>query len=96
MALARLSLRRAYILNAEFEDHAEHTYAQLVADHPEWESQPVTSEVVREYGELDSWADVFRRIGLDERDHRNTSFILGGRPEHAVHYDGMPETPAAQ
>lgn len=87
---ARLGLRRAFLLNAEFEDHAEHTYAELVDDHPEWEGQPVTSPVVRGYGEFASWADVFRRIGLDERDHRNAGFRFAGRPEMVVGYEGMP------
>ena len=30
-------MRRAILLNAEAEDHAEHYYAELVALHPEWE-----------------------------------------------------------
>ena len=89
--MARLAIRRAFVLNAEFEDHAEHTYAQLVQDHPEWEDQPVESAVVQEYGSFRSWADVFRRVGLDERDHMNNSFVFGGRPEHVVKYEGMPE-----
>lgn len=88
--MARLGSRRAYLLNAEFEDHAEHTYAELVDEHPEWEEQPVTSDLVMEYGSFGSWADVFRRIGLDERDHMNESFALAGTPEHIVHYEGMP------
>ena len=66
-------------LNAEFEDHAEHTYAQLVEDHPGWEDQPVESALVRQYGLFRSWADVFRRVGLDERDHMNNSFVFGGK-----------------
>ena len=90
---ARLGMRRAFLLNAEFEDHAEHTYAALVDEHPEWEEQPVTSAVVQEHehGPFASWADVFRRIGLDERDHMNASFRFAGRPEHVVEYEGMPE-----
>jgi hypothetical protein len=87
---SRADIRRAFHFNAQFEDHAEHTYAQLVADHPEWEEQPVTSEVVQEHGPFDSWADVFRRIGLDERDHMNHSFAFAGMPQHLVHYQGMP------
>ena len=43
--------------------------------------------------EFRTWADVFRRIGLDERDHRNASFALAGMPEHVVRYEGMPELP---
>ena len=88
-AMARVALRRAFLLNAEFEDHAEHTYAQRVQDHPEWEDQPVESTVVQGYGSFRSWADVFRRIGLDERDHMNNSFVFAGRPEQVVEYEGM-------
>ena len=91
--LARASMRRAFLLNAEAEDHAEHYYAELVQMHPEWEEQPVTSEMVRGYGEFHCWADVFRRIGLDERDHRNASFSFAGMPEFIVSYEGMPATP---
>jgi hypothetical protein len=88
--MARVGIRRAFLLNGEFEDHAEHTYAQMVQDHPEWEDQPVESAVVQGYGSFRSWADVFRRIGLDERDHMNNSFVFAGRPGHVVEYDGMP------
>jgi hypothetical protein len=51
--------------------------------------------VVQEYGSFRSWADVFRRVGLDERDHMNNSFVFGGRPEHVVEYEGMPEAAGA-
>ena len=95
-ALARASMRRAFLLNAEAEDHAEHYYAELVQAHPEWEEQPVTSDAVRAYGEFGCWADVFRRIGLDERDHRNASFAFAGMPELIVEYEGMPETPGRE
>lgn len=88
--MARVGIRRAFLLNAEFEDHAEHTYAQMVQDHPEWEDQPVESAVVQGYGSFRSWADVFRRIGLDERDHMNNSFVFARRPEQVVEYEGMP------
>ena len=91
--LARAAIRRAFLFNAEFEDHAEHYYAELVDQHPEWEDQPVTSKLVREYGSFRSWADVFRRVGLDERDHRNASFVFAGRPELVVEYAGMPAAP---
>ena len=93
--LSRTSLRHAFLLNAEAEDHAEHYYAELVQAHPEWDEQPVKSDVVRGYGEFRCWADVFRRIGLDERDHRNASFAFAGMPGFIVGYEGMPETPAA-
>lgn len=93
--LARISLRRAFLFNAEFEDHAEHVYAQFAADHPEWETQPVENALVKEFcGYANTWADVFRRISLDERDHRNQSFVLCGKPECVVQYEGMPKTDA--
>ena len=89
--LAWISIRRAILFNAEFEDHAEHVYAQFVAEHPEWEDQPANNEKVKAYGDLATWADVFRRIALDERDHRNNSFRLCGKPECIAKYDGMPD-----
>jgi len=83
--LARIAPRTAYAFNAQFEDHAEHVYAQFVADHPEWETQPVDSVLVTAiYGPRGSWAEVFRRIGLDEREHRNASSLLAGLPEWVV------------
>ena len=76
--LALVSIRAAWQLNAEFEDHAEHEYAQFVEEHPELESQEVVSDVVHdgrgpEGGRYGSWADVFRRVGLDEREHSEAS-----------------------
>jgi len=91
--MALTSIRRAFLFNAEFEDHAEHVYAQFVEEHPEWEHQPVNNERVKERGALATWADVFRRIGLDERDHMNMSFVFCHKPERVVEYDGMPEKP---
>jgi demethoxyubiquinone hydroxylase (CLK1/Coq7/Cat5 family) len=97
--LSRLGIRRAFMLNAEFEDHAEHTYAELVTAHPEWEEMPVEGDAVKEYAAyhgldgFDNWADVFRRIGLDERDHRNASFAFAGMPELVAAYEGMPGVP---
>lgn len=89
--MSRVALRRAFLLNAEFEDHSEHVYAGLVRDNPRWEEQPATGPLVREYGRFDSWADVFRRIGLDERDHMNHSFVFADQPERMVQYEAMPE-----
>lgn len=94
--LALVSLRRAFLFNAEFEDHAEHEYARFVAENPEWETQPADGAWVREYSsDVRTWADVFRRIGLDERDHRNRSFAYGGKAECVVRYEGMPEMESA-
>jgi ubiquinol oxidase len=60
-------------LNADFEDHAEHEYAVLVAEHPEWETTPYTSYVAADYGTFASLADLFRQIGHDERLHKEES-----------------------
>jgi ubiquinol oxidase len=89
--LAFFSIRSAFLFNGQFEDHAEHVYAQFVEEHPEWETQSVDHPLVAEHTDAATWADVFRRIGLDERDHRNRSFIYAGKPEHIVTYPGMPE-----
>jgi len=91
--LAIFNISRAFLFNAEFEDHAEHAYAKFVEDHPEWDTQPVNSNLVKEYGDFQTWGDVFRRIGLDERDHMNNSFVFCGKPEAVVKYEGMPELP---
>ena len=63
----------SYRLNADFEDHAEHEYAALVAEHPEWELVPFESAFTTDYGSYDSLADVFRQIGHDERVHKQES-----------------------
>lgn len=60
----------SYHLNADFEDHAEHEYAALVAEHPEWETAPFSSEFATDYGKFDSLADLFRQISHDERVHK--------------------------
>ncbi len=85
-SMALFNLRRAFLFNAEFEDHAEHIYAQFVQDNPQWETQPVTQKVVLDRMAFNNWADVFRRIGLDEREHRDASFIEAGLPDQAVGY----------
>ena len=60
-------------LNADFEDHAEHEYALLVAEHGEWESTPYESTAAAEYGRFASLADLFRQICHDERLHKHES-----------------------
>ena len=91
--LAFCNISRAFLFNAEFEDHAEHVYAQFVSEHPEWDEQEVKTIQLKEYGDFKIWGDFFRRIGLDERDHMNTSFHFYGKPEKIVEYEGMPESP---
>jgi hypothetical protein len=70
----------SYRLNADFEDHAEHEYAALVAENPEWEDEPFDSAFVDDYGHYDSVADVFRQIGHDERVHKQESEAQLTRP----------------
>jgi hypothetical protein len=60
----------SYGLNADFEDHAEHEYMEFVRGNPELESQPFASGFEGDYGRFASRADLFRRIGLDERQHK--------------------------
>jgi ubiquinol oxidase len=60
-------------LNADFEDHAEHEYALLVAEHPEWERAPYRSRVAADYGTFACLNDLFRQIGHDERLHKQES-----------------------
>jgi ubiquinol oxidase len=70
----------SYRLNADFEDHAEHEYALLVEEHPEWEERPYEGSFVDDYGRYDSLADLFRQIGYDERLHRLESEHRMGAP----------------
>jgi hypothetical protein len=88
--LAWVNIRAAFLFNAEFEDHAEGIYAGMVEENPQWENQPVNNATVKEYTDAQTWADVFRRIGLDERDHRNHSFHYAGQPAYIFEYEGMP------
>ena len=70
----------SYMLNAHFEDHAEHEYALLVQEHPEWETAPFESLFEKDYGSFKSRADLFRRIGLDERQHKEESLSRLDKP----------------
>lgn len=60
-------------LNADFEDHAEHEYAALVEENPQFEATPYVSSLCAEYGTFASLADLFRQIGHDERCHKRES-----------------------
>ncbi len=70
----------SYRLNADFEDHAEHEYAHLVEEHPEWEQVPFLSDFAADYASVDSVADLFRQIGYDERIHKNESLAAMVQP----------------
>ena len=63
---------RSYRLNADIEDHAEHEYAWLVSEHPEWEHRPYDA-AIDDYGDYESRADVLRQISCDERFHKERS-----------------------
>jgi ubiquinol oxidase len=60
-------------LNADFEDHAEHTYAEMVAANPAFETTSWDSVLCAEYGVYDSLADLLRQISHDERCHKQES-----------------------
>ncbi|HDO22451.1 MAG TPA: hypothetical protein ENG86_06300 [Nitrospirae bacterium] len=83
--LAFISIRTAFMLNADFEDHAEHEYMTFAKEHPELDEQPAMSEVITRYrGDLKTWGDVMRFIGLEERDHMNNSLRRLGRVSEIV------------
>ncbi len=75
-----VSPRRAYQLNADFEDHAEHEYMEYVRDNPNLEKWPFESAFENDYGSFASLADLFRRIGLDEREHKEESLARMALP----------------
>ncbi len=60
----------SYGLNADFEDHAEHEYANYVSEHPELAARRYDGIFADEYGRFDSMADLFRQISYDERVHK--------------------------
>ena len=91
--MALISIKSAFRFNAAFEDHAEHVYAQFIEDNPALDDQPMNNSTVKEYADVSTWGDIVRRIGLDERDHMNNSFIFAGEPEKVIKYDGMPASP---
>ncbi len=84
--VAFLSLKSAFYFNGEFEDHAEHVYAQMVEDNPQWRDQPIKSPIVKQYADVENWSQVFINICLDERDHRNESFVRSDYPQYVAQY----------
>lgn len=67
--------RLSYQLNAHFEDHAEHEYMLFAEENPEFETTPFESLFKNEYGDFNNLADLFRQIGLDERQHKEESLL---------------------
>jgi len=70
----------SYALNADFEDHAAHEYAQFVAEHPEYEDEPFESHFEPDFGSYESLADMFRQICHDEAVHRDESELMMTQP----------------
>lgn len=60
----------SYLLNAHFEDHAEHEYMEFVAENPALEHEAFESMFREDYGHFASLADLFRQIGYDEKAHK--------------------------
>lgn len=65
----------SYSLNADFEDHAEHEYMTFVKENPGLEQEPFESRFEKDYGVFQSLADLFRQIGVDERQHKEESIL---------------------
>lgn len=80
----RMKPEMSFDMNARFESHAEREYAQAVADHPQWEEEEIDTEYFEYYPRVKTLADLFRRISLDERDHKHESWEeyerMTGRP----------------
>jgi tellurite resistance-related uncharacterized protein len=70
----------SYRLNADFEDHAEHEYAHLVDEHPDWDDESFESAFAADYGQLATVADLFRQISYDERVHKEESLTRMTEP----------------
>lgn len=68
-----LNPKLSYSLNADFEDHAEREYMQIVAENPQYETEAWESDFKKDYGNYKTVADLLRRIGLDERMHKEES-----------------------
>ena len=68
----------SYALNADFEDHAEHEYAEFVVENPQLETTPWRSLVADDYGRFESVADLLRQISHDERVHKEESLARMG------------------
>lgn len=77
----------SYGLNADFEDHATHTYLDYVHEHPTLDDQAWTSTFAEDYGPSDTVGELFRRIALDEAAHRAESERLIHAARFGVHVD---------
>ncbi|NNF56303.1 MAG: hypothetical protein HKN03_17895 [Acidimicrobiales bacterium] len=68
--------RLSFGLNADFEDHAMHTYLDYVDAHPQLAEEEWVSQFEDEYGQYETVADVLTSIALDEQHHRDESVAL--------------------
>ncbi len=76
--------RLSYLLNAHFEDHAEHEYMEFVRENPQFENEPFESAFAQDYGNYATLADLLRQIGLDERHHKDESLARLERARFGV------------
>jgi len=70
----------SYELNAHFEDHAEHEYMEFVKEAAELRNEPYHGDFKDDYGSFESLADLFIRIGMDERHHKEESLERIAKP----------------
>jgi ubiquinol oxidase len=70
----------SYRLNADFEDHAEHEYAEFVKENPAFDDTPYEGPFTEEYGAYAILGDLFRQIGHDERVHKAESLARMAEP----------------
>lgn len=70
----------SYALNADFEDHAEHEYMAFVQENPLFDKELFESQFKEDYGDFKNLGDLFRRIGLDERLHKEESLHRMQKP----------------
>lgn len=70
----RFKPEMSFDMNARFESHAEREYAKAVVDHPQWEEEEIDTAYFEYYPKVKTLADLFRRISLDERDHKHESW----------------------
>jgi hypothetical protein len=70
----------SYLLNADFEDHAEHEYALFVRESPELQDERYDGLFADDYGHYESLGDLFRQISLDERVHKEESLSRAAEP----------------
>ncbi|HZR15170.1 MAG TPA: alternative oxidase [Acidimicrobiia bacterium] len=70
----------SYLLNADFEDHAEHEYALFVRENTSLEARRYDGLFADDYGHFESLGDLFRQISLDERVHKEESLARAAEP----------------